>query len=75
MTAFSRKEMAELLRGWGPGRVTPCPSCQTPLDVTRVDPQPGVSYVRWRAVVVCSGCGRSGAGDRLPPPSPSTGRG
>lgn len=58
--ARQRQTLAEQLAAGGP---IFCPVCNAPVSVSDVRPPEGVSYVRRRILVLCTGCRRTAALD------------
>ena len=58
--AGQRQTLAERLAAGGPAF---CPVCSAPVSVSDVRPPEGVSYVRRRVLVLCTGCRRTAALD------------
>lgn len=68
---YSRQERVQIAAQLNAGAQVVCPRCGAPLTVSPVAPPPSVSYVRKRALAVCSACHRSVAVDVSRRPSNS----
>ncbi|HSJ15244.1 MAG TPA: hypothetical protein VK939_12560 [Longimicrobiales bacterium] len=66
MNAWEPAQRRELQRAAAADAPLTCPACGGTVSRSRVDPPPGVAYVRRRLLLVCAGCRRSAAID-LPP--------
>jgi hypothetical protein len=62
--SFTAAERRALEAALGAGEPLHCPACNAAVMQQPVQAPPGVSYVRHRVLLVCTGCRRSGAIER-----------